>query len=70
MAEHLTPHFEEVQAHYDLSDDFFQIWLGPDMVYSCGWWDAGDGPGSLVQAQHRLIRRAIESAAAPVPTPR
>jgi cyclopropane-fatty-acyl-phospholipid synthase len=44
-----------IRHHYDLSDDFFRIWLGPDMVYSCGWWDAGDGPGSLVQAQHRKL---------------
>lgn len=29
MAEHLTPHFEEVQAHYDLSDDFFRLFLDP-----------------------------------------
>ncbi len=44
-----------IRHHYDLSDDFFQIWLGPDMVYSCGWWEAGDGPDSLAQAQHRKL---------------
>jgi cyclopropane-fatty-acyl-phospholipid synthase len=44
-----------IRHHYDLSDDFFQIWLGPDMVYSCGWWDAGDVPDSLRQAQHRKL---------------
>jgi cyclopropane-fatty-acyl-phospholipid synthase len=44
-----------IRHHYDLSDDFFRIWLGPDMVYSCGWWDAGDGRGSLAQAQHRKL---------------
>ena len=44
-----------IRHHYDLSDDFFQIWLGPDMVYSCGWWEAGDGPGSLTRAQHRKL---------------
>jgi cyclopropane-fatty-acyl-phospholipid synthase len=44
-----------IRHHYDLSDDFFQIWLGPDMVYSCGWWEAGDGRGSLAQAQHRKL---------------
>jgi len=42
-----------IMHHYDLSDDFFRIWLGPDMVYSCGWWDPADG--SLVQAQHRKL---------------
>jgi cyclopropane-fatty-acyl-phospholipid synthase len=44
-----------IRHHYDLSDDFFRIWLGPDMVYSCGWWEAGDGPGSLARAQHRKL---------------
>ncbi|WP_176672814.1 class I SAM-dependent methyltransferase, partial [Mycobacterium tuberculosis] len=24
MVNDLTPHFEDVQAHYDLSDDFFR----------------------------------------------
>ena len=44
-----------IRHHYDLSDDFFRIWLGPDMVYSCGWWEAGDGPDSLAQAQRRKL---------------
>jgi cyclopropane-fatty-acyl-phospholipid synthase len=44
-----------IRHHYDLSDDFFRIWLGPDMVYSCGWWEAGDGHDSLAQAQHRKL---------------
>jgi cyclopropane-fatty-acyl-phospholipid synthase len=44
-----------IRHHYDLSDDFFRIWLGPDMVYSCGWWDTGDGRDSLAQAQHRKL---------------
>ena len=44
-----------IRHHYDLSDDFFRIWLGPDMVYSCGWWEAGDGRDSLAQAQHRKL---------------
>jgi cyclopropane-fatty-acyl-phospholipid synthase len=39
VAENLTPHFEEVQAHYDLSDDFFRLFLDPTMTYSCAYWD-------------------------------
>jgi cyclopropane-fatty-acyl-phospholipid synthase len=27
MAKKLTPHFADVQAHYDLSDDFFRLIL-------------------------------------------
>ncbi|MCA2243749.1 MULTISPECIES: cyclopropane mycolic acid synthase family methyltransferase [Mycobacterium] len=41
MADNLTPHFEEVQAHYDLSDDFFRLFLDPTMTYSCAYWDRG-----------------------------
>jgi cyclopropane-fatty-acyl-phospholipid synthase len=44
-----------IRHHYDLSDDFFRIWLGPDMVYSCGWWEAGNDCDSLAQAQHRKL---------------
>src|SRR5262252_6796600 len=44
-----------IRHHYDLSDDFFRIWLGPDMVYSCGWWEAGYDRDSLAQAQHRKL---------------
>src|SRR5260370_4189384 len=39
MAEELTPHFEEVQAHYDLSDDFFRLFLDPTMTYRCAYFD-------------------------------
>nr|WP_194946010.1 cyclopropane mycolic acid synthase family methyltransferase [Mycolicibacterium malmesburyense]CRL73487.1 cyclopropane-fatty-acyl-phospholipid synthase [Mycolicibacterium malmesburyense] len=31
--------FEEVQAHYDLSDDFFRLFLDPTMTYSCAYFD-------------------------------
>ncbi|HEX9834978.1 MAG TPA: cyclopropane mycolic acid synthase family methyltransferase [Mycobacterium sp.] len=39
MTEKLTPHFEEVQAHYDLSDDFFRLFLDSTMTYSCAYFD-------------------------------
>jgi cyclopropane-fatty-acyl-phospholipid synthase len=44
-----------IMHHYDVSDDFFRLWLGPDMVYSCGWWEAGDSHDSLAQAQDRKV---------------
>lgn len=31
-----------VQAHYDVADDFFRLWLGPRMSYTSGWWDGVD----------------------------
>lgn len=54
MADNLTPHFEEVQAHYDLSDDFFRLFLDPTMTYSCAYWDRLRDI-SLEEAQIRKI---------------
>ena len=31
-----------IARHYDLSDDFFALWLGADLVYSCALWSADD----------------------------
>jgi cyclopropane-fatty-acyl-phospholipid synthase len=39
MAGKLTPHFKDVQAHYDLSDDFFRLFLDPTQTYSCAYFE-------------------------------
>jgi cyclopropane-fatty-acyl-phospholipid synthase len=41
-AKNLTPHFEDVQAHYDLSDDFFRLFLDPTQTYSCAFFTSDD----------------------------
>ena len=33
------PHFADVQAHYDLSDDFFRLFLDPTQTYSCAYFE-------------------------------
>jgi cyclopropane-fatty-acyl-phospholipid synthase len=38
----LKPHFEDVQAHYDLSDEFFQLFLDPTQTYSCAYFERDD----------------------------
>ncbi|OBH01591.1 cyclopropane mycolic acid synthase family methyltransferase [Mycobacterium sp. E3247] len=38
----LKPHFEDVQAHYDLSDDFFALFLDPTRTYSCAYFERDD----------------------------
>lgn len=43
----LTPKFSDVQAHYDLSDDFFALFLDPSRTYSCAYFE----PESLTLAQ-------------------
>ncbi len=45
----LTPHFEDVQAHYDLSDDFYRLFLDPTQTYSCAYFERDDM--TLEQAQ-------------------
>src|SRR6201997_1008501 len=35
----LQPRFEDVQAHYDLSDDFFRLFLDPTQTYSCAFFE-------------------------------
>ncbi|GAC1395610.1 MAG: cyclopropane mycolic acid synthase family methyltransferase [Mycobacterium sp.] len=35
----LTPHFEDVQSHYDLSDDFYRLFLDSTQTYSCAYFE-------------------------------
>src|SRR3954465_7614223 len=42
MSLQLTPHFENVQAHYDLSDEFFRLFLDPTQTYSCAYFERDD----------------------------
>lgn len=41
---------EFIQFHYDLSNDFYSLFLGTEMQYSCGYFT--DKGNSLDQAQH------------------
>jgi len=31
-----------IREHYDLSNDFFRLWLDPSMMYSCARWERSD----------------------------
>jgi len=57
MAEKLKPHFADVQAHYDLSDDFFRLFLDPTQTYSCAFFER-EGM-TLEQAQLAKIDLAL-----------
>ena len=48
---HHTPHkdAEQIQFHYDVSDDFYALWLDPRRVYSCAYYR--DTAMSIAQAQ-------------------
>src|SRR4249919_679674 len=53
----LTPHFEDVQAHYDLSDDFFRLFLDRTQTYSCAYFERDDM--TLEEAQLAKIDLAL-----------
>ena len=43
----------QVEFHYDVSDDFYRLWLDPQRVYSCAYYAA---PGmTLAQAQQAKL---------------
>jgi cyclopropane-fatty-acyl-phospholipid synthase len=42
MRTNLTPHFDDVQSHYDLSDDFYGLFLDPSHTYSCAYFERDD----------------------------
>jgi cyclopropane-fatty-acyl-phospholipid synthase len=53
----LTPQFENVQAHYDLSDDFYRLFLDPTRTYSCAYFERDDM--TLEEAQIAKIDMAL-----------
>src|SRR5271170_4979224 len=42
MSTDLTPHFDDVQSHYDLSDDFYRLFLDSSQTYSCAYFERDD----------------------------
>jgi cyclopropane-fatty-acyl-phospholipid synthase len=57
MAGKLIPRVADVQAHYDLSDDFFRLFLDPSQTYSCAYFQREDM--TLEQAQMAKIDLAL-----------
>lgn len=57
MSVQLTPHFGNVQAHYDLCDDFFRLFLDPTQTYSCAYFERDDM--TLQEAQIAKIDLAL-----------
>ncbi|MER6351417.1 cyclopropane-fatty-acyl-phospholipid synthase family protein [Streptomyces sp. NPDC001634] len=55
-ARHLhTRHSDKraISHHYDVGNDFYELVLGPSMVYSCAYWDSPDG--TLEDAQREKL---------------
>lgn len=55
----LSPHRNrrDVQAHYDLGNDFYKLWLDPTMTYSCAYFRSMSD--SLERAQHNKIQHLL-----------
>lgn len=52
-----SPHRDKaaVSHHYDVGNDFYELVLGPSMVYSCAYWGegAGSAEGSTLEEAQR-----------------
>ena len=46
----------QIEFHYDVSDDFYALWLDPRRVYSCAYYrDLADASMTLAQAQEAKL---------------
>ncbi len=46
---------EAIRRHYDVANEFYELWLDPTLCYSCALWE-GDEPDSMLeQAQLRKL---------------
>jgi cyclopropane-fatty-acyl-phospholipid synthase len=49
-----------IAHHYDVSNEFYRLVLGPSMTYSCAVWDTPDvGLDAAQQAKYELISRKL-----------
>jgi cyclopropane-fatty-acyl-phospholipid synthase len=42
-----------ISHHYDVGNDFYEIVLGPSMVYSCAYWQAPESEGGTLEDAQR-----------------
>ena len=52
-----------ILSHYDLGNDFYQLWLDPSMTYSSAWFQ-GDDKKDLTLAQDAKYDRILDELAA------
>src|ERR1039458_9779960 len=48
------------EQHYELPVEFFELFLGPRLKYSSGWW--GPGVGDLAAAEEAMLALSCERA--------
>ncbi|GGS83005.1 SAM-dependent methyltransferase [Streptomyces griseoviridis] len=42
-----------ISHHYDVGNDFYELVLGPSMVYSCAYWPAPESEGGTLETAQR-----------------
>jgi cyclopropane-fatty-acyl-phospholipid synthase len=53
-----------IQHHYDVSNEFFALWLDETMTYSCALWEGLEDRSDLATAQRRKIDHHVRAAGA------
>jgi len=53
----LRPKYEELQSIYDISNEFFELFLGPTMGYTCGYFEHDDS--TIDEAQNAKFDLAL-----------
>lgn len=53
---------QAIRHHYDVGNDFYELWLDPTLSYSCGRWIGCD---TLENAQHNKIAYHLDAIDAP-----
>jgi cyclopropane-fatty-acyl-phospholipid synthase len=59
----LTSSRANVAHHYDLSNDFYRLWLDEDMQYSCAYWSEADDTlerAQLAKKAHIAAKLALQ----------
>jgi cyclopropane-fatty-acyl-phospholipid synthase len=59
---------KNIQAHYDLGNEFYRLWLDSTMSYSSAWFE-GDHSKDMVDAQRAKVKRALNEAGVTVDRP-
>jgi cyclopropane-fatty-acyl-phospholipid synthase len=56
---------EAIQHHYDVSNEFFRLWLDENMVYSCALYDREDelAPAQLAKIDYHVANARAAGAA-------
>lgn len=49
---------KNISYHYDLSNDFYQLWLDPSMTYSSAYYDSDNK--SLFEAQQQKYKKLVD----------